>query len=462
MLSKVVSAGILLALGAQHAAAAEIANIQGREFSGQVAETEMGVVTLFNLRLRFDKQVGDQVDGSGSTDAGETFTFTGQVQGSIVVMGTFTDQIDNGTFTAQINGSTLALQYDELGMAYSGIGTLTENAITSASDPTAVVSRDSQRIGTQLNIGAVHTHVDLSLNGANTGAASVSNGFLLQYGQAGSSIDSQGAGDSFDLPFGVWGAYQHSDTEDSFAATAFKSNRDGVLVGVDVSPWDNFLAGVALGFASVDVDTAFNSGNQDVRELSIIPYLGARLSEQLGTDMDVSFDLSIGYTDISIDQFRLSGPTRVTSNVDATRRFIAGNVNVGQTVGAFYVGATAGILVARDSYDSFLESDGTIVGQREFELGQFRVGGDVSYLHETSYGLWEPYVRVTYQNDYEAETLSVAGAVQPSNDTDDFLIGLGLRFYNQDNITASFDYGKVVGRKDFDDDSFSLMIRADF
>lgn len=423
----------------------------------------MGVVTIFNMRLRFDQQIGDQVDGSGSTDDGGTFTFSGQVAGgSILVMGTFSSEGDTGTFNAQINGSVLSLQYQEDLLAYTGSGTLTEGAVTAASDPSAVVARDAQRTGTQQNIVAVQTHVGLALNDNGTGAASVSNGFLLQIGQADESTNSQSAGDGFDFPIGVWGVYQHSDSEDTFAATAFDSNRDGVLAGVDFSPWDNFLAGAAVGLANVDVNTTFNGGNQDVQEISIIPYLGARLSEQLGTEMDVSFDLAVGYTDIDIDQFRLSGAARVTSTVEATRRFFAGNVNVGKPVCAFYVGGTAGILVARDSYDSFTESDGTTVGSREVDLSQIRIGGDISYLFETGYGLWEPYANVTYENDYEAQTLIVAGAVQPDNDTDDFLIGLGLRFYSQDNITASFDYNTVVGREDFDNDSFSLMIRAEF
>ena len=102
---------------------ATVPNIQGREFSGQVAETEMGVVTIFNMRLRFDQQIGDQVDGSGSTDDGGTFTFSGQVAGgSILVMGTFSSEGDTGTFNAQINGSVLSLQYQEDLLAYNRDG----------------------------------------------------------------------------------------------------------------------------------------------------------------------------------------------------------------------------------------------------------------------------------------------------------------------------------------------------
>ena len=179
---------------------------------------------------------------------------------------------------------SLFLRLDEVENAWrvTGSGTLTEGAVTAASDPSAVVARDAQRTGTQQNIVAVQTHVGLALNDNGTGAASVSNGFLLQIGQADESTNSQSAGDGFDFPIGVWGVYQHSDSEDTFAATAFDSNRDGVLAGVDFSPWDNFLAGAAVGFANVDVNTTFNGGNQDVQEISIIPYLGARLSEQLG------------------------------------------------------------------------------------------------------------------------------------------------------------------------------------
>lgn len=263
-------------------------------------------------------------------------------------------------------------------------------------------------------------------------------------------------------PWGLWASYQRSDFEDDFAATAFDADRDAVFVGADVSPWDHFVIGVAIGYASSDIDTAFNAGNQDIDEFTVVPYLGALVSDKLGVPFDLGVDFSIGYSTIDIEQFRTAAGTRVTSELDADRWFVSGNVNASKAYGPWYLTGRGGLLWARDDNDGFTESDGTVVGDRKFTLGQARIGAEVAYTWNAMWGSLEPFLNATYQHDFQREDLVVATGRQPANDNDDVDLGAGLRVFGRERLSGTFEYHTVLGREDFDSDSFSLLLRAQF
>lgn len=454
---------LTMSVGTQASTSGAVSIPLGQNFSGLVTEIEMGITDTFGMSLSFDSLSGSQVTGSGSTDAGEVFSFQGSVivsGGQTIVSGTFesTDledgTVETGTFTATfVDASTIDVSYQEDLLAFSGSGILTGGAVGASSDSSATGQQRQGSAMQQLSVLFKRVHGTRG----QSGATQLGGGFLIrpEVGQA--------AGDSFgDFPFGVWASYQHNDSEDDFAGTAFDSDQDSLFVGVDFTPWDNFVAGVALGFGNSDVDTTFNGGNQDIDEFSVIPYLGANLSDNVGVDFDLGFDLAIGYTNLDVDQFRTSGAARVTSSTEADRFFVIGNVNAGKAFGNLYVNGTAGLIVARDDYDAFRESDGSLVGERRFDLGQVRFGGDASYYFDTGVGGVEPFVGAIYEYDYQHEDITVAGATQPANDVNDVLFNTGLRWYANETFSASFEYSSVLSREDFDSDSYSFQIRGEF
>jgi len=91
-------------------------------------------------------------------------------------------------------------------------------------------------------------------------------------------------------------SYQHTDFSDDFTATAFDADPDTVLAGADFSPWENTVAGVAFGYDSTDTDTAFNGGSADLDSFSVVPYFAMSISEQVGVDYDLSFDVKAGFS----------------------------------------------------------------------------------------------------------------------------------------------------------------------
>ena len=179
-------------------------------------------------------------------------------------------------------------------------------------------------------------------------------------------------------------------------------------------------------------------------------------------DFDLTADLSVGVSFIDIDQFRsaggVAGGARVTSNTDSDRAFISGNVNASQYFGDWYIGGRLGMLYARDAIDGFTESNGTVVGARKVELGRLSLGANVS----SSWGAFEPFANATWQDDYEFTDLVTATAPQPSNDVNDALLGIGVRWFGESGMSVSFEYNTVVGCDDFDSDTFTFSFRADF
>ena len=269
---------------------------------------------------------------------------------------------------------------------------------------------------------------------------------------------SRAAGDGFDYAWGLWGTYSHTDSEDDFATTAFDSNSNSILGGMDFQPWDNIVVGVALGYDQTDMKTGFNLGEEDLQTFSVIPYFGILLTDYVDVGFDLSADGSIGFSFVDIDQFRTTGGARVSSSTDANHYFFSGNLTAGQSFGGWYLSATSGILVAREDTDGFTESDGTVIADRKTDFGQINVGGRAAY----QWGSFEPFASVTYNYEYNREDVTVAVGPQPENDSSNVDLGLGLRWYSDSGITASFEWSGNFARENYDSDTYMFTLRGDF
>jgi outer membrane autotransporter barrel domain len=267
------------------------------------------------------------------------------------------------------------------------------------------------------------------------------------------SLSGLNAGDNPWL-MGAWASYSYTDFENDFASTAFDGRRHGGLAGIDASPWEEVLFGMAVGYEDNDIDTTFNLGNQQTDGYTIAPYFGALLTDT----WSVSF--SFGYSNLDTDQFRtLPGTTtRVTSSSDHDRWFGMLNLNGLTTYGNWILSGHIGILHAQDEQDAFLESDGTQVADFQSKLGQWNIGGEAAY----SFDEFEPFVRATYENDFSQTEVGVIGGPQPSFDEDDVLFGVGLRYFGAKGLTGNLEYNTRLGREDFDEDSFTATIRYEF
>ncbi len=396
--------------------------------------------------------VGDpdsQFPTSGSVDAAGTIvmSFSGpDAQGGGTTSGVFTGTLSGNTLPITFSGANVGGD----GCTFSGSATLTRsgNSTVSAAAPGSTATTPATLLTTVTAFaGLTNARVQDALPGTRARPKKIANGFMLE-GDTG-----RAAGDGLSA-IGVWGSYSHSGFDNDFAATAIDGQRDSGMFGADFSPWEDTVLGIAIGYEDNRTDTRFNQGHVDSTGYTISPYFGAVLSETW------SIDLSMGYSDIGTDQYRTDPATtaRVNSSFDSTRWFWSGNLNGTRYFGNWVLGGTLGWLYARDDQDAYTESNGTAIGKRTVKLGQWHIGGNLAY----GWGDFEPFTSLSYERDYSMELLQVFSGPQPANDRDDLLLGAGVRYYNSNGITGSFEWNKRLLRDQVGEDTYTLSVRVDF
>ena len=381
------------------------------------------------------------------------------ITGTIInVNGDFSFTYPNGSGSGTYSSGTVSVSYSGTDPAdgCTSTGTFTGTGGNPVVSPTTAPSTSvttQQTLTT--NITTFTTAVVQRLTTVRTknntkGATKVGNGFMLQDGAGMSS------GDAMDGTLGIWGSINYSDSENDFSTTSFDSKRSTLMVGVDMSPVDNLVLGLAVGYENSDTDTKFNGGEVNSNGLTFIGYGTYAIDETF------SVDLVGGVSQINVSQFRLDPDTaaKISSSTDSDRLFFSGNLNASREYDNWFVTARAGMLWATEGQTGFTESNGSVIANSEFGLGQLRVGGEAAYLMASD---WEPYGSLTLEYDYRITDVDYApGVVAPSVDRTGAVMGLGVRYFGKDGITGNFEYSTVLGRDNYSEDSINMTLRAEF
>ncbi len=415
----------------------------GANFSASEVKPSVGFFDDYSGAINSNGNVSGSTQGGLSGIAADSGSFSGQI---LIGSGTLSIT-ENGvrTFT---NGDTCNFTLNRTGTLTSGpvaSGVIYDPAFIPSSTITESVLFNIQAQGTISNI---NSHVSGALNGIiRSGGSRVTDNQLILEGSTGLN-----AGELFKVPYGVWGSYSYTDYENDLSSTAFDGNSHGFLGGIDFSFWENTVLGVAFGYDRGDIDTTFNGGQQDTDIYTIAPYFGALLSDIL------SIDFTVGYSKVDYDQFRVTTGRTITSSPDADRWFGAFNLNAVTYYDKWILGGRVGALFANSNIDSYTESNGIFVTDSRTKLSTVNIAGDVAY----SWNDYEPFINLSYQNDFQLNEITVATGPQPSNDSDDILMTVGVRYFNNSGITGNLEYSKRFLREDFDEDRISVTIRADF
>lgn len=409
-------------------------------------------------------QSGTSYSGSGSVGASAIKTVTGSISAtgsitgsSFVIYDNSVTVSGNASFSGSLSGDTVTLSGTWVDSGYPSTnctgtfsGTLTRGGTTtvSASSPSSNATAP-MLLSTQINAvtTAIGARVGDALRGVISGPRKIASGFMWE-AQTGLN-----AGDGI-KSYGIWGSYSYSDFKNSLSSTALKGDRHNLLAGVDISPWENSVVGAAVGYDRSDVDTTFNQGNQVSTGRTLSVYAGYVL------DKTWSIDASTGYSVVSNSQFRADpvSAARVTSSPSGSRSFASVNLNAITQRENWLFGARTGLLYARSLQNSFTESNGTAVSQATTKLGQFNIGGDVAY----SLSKYEPFVKLVYEKDFSMQKIQAATGPQPSNDSDDFLFGAGVRYFGTKGLTGNLEFNKRLGRTNFNENTLTATLRMDF
>lgn len=326
--------------------------------------------------------------------------------------------------------------------------TWTRNSVFPQQTASAIISTGTT-VATSARVvsGLQQNRVRSIFSGRATGASEIADGFMLQ---AGSGLN---ASDGYLSSLGVWFSYSYTNTENTLSSTAFDSERNSYLGGLDYMFNDSVLVGLSFGYEHADVDTTFNDGMAETNGYTIAPYAAVTLHDK------TYLDFSAGYSSLNTDQNRQRSTAPVSSSFDSQRLFISGNLNHIIEWKKLYITGSLGFLWAREKLDSFVESDATRLAGQTFELRQWRSSIDVTY----SSGNFEPYFRGTYENDMSVTQIAVAGGLpQPSNDNDNFILAAGIRYYASNGFSVVSDYSHLIGRDNLDESSFNLLLRLEF
>ena len=441
-------------------------NITG-QYSGQINGFVLGSPPqpqTQNLIINITNQVGNNFIGSfillpSKRSTSFTGTFVAPDRINVICNGSSTI-VAGPCFAAQTDGARIRIP--DFGQPGSMVisspggstaefgGLLNKGQIVKPSKAPSTSIKDAGTIKSEVLgvVTPIQQHLIKSLKTDAKGFNLNPQGFLLE-GESGLNSGDIDLGN-----IGVWLSYNYRDVENDFAATAFESTSHTAIGGIDYSPREFWILGVAFAYEYSDTDTIFNAGNLKSDGYTVAPYLGVLLDDTW------SIDASIGISSIKNDQFRTDPDTaaRISSDPETDRFFAAVNINGITYYDNWILGGRIGYVFAKSVTEEFTESDTTVVGRTKTRLGQLRIGGDVAY----SFGNWEPFISATYEFDQQFEKTILLSDTQPANDRDDIFMSTGFRYFNKYGVSGSFEYSKRFLREDFDEDSITVTFRYDF
>jgi outer membrane autotransporter protein len=272
--------------------------------------------------------------------------------------------------------------------------------------------------------------------------------------------------------FGAWVNYRGSWYEGDFtfagSTLAYDADTDRGTIGLDRLLADRFLLGLSLSYEDTDTDTFYNGGGQESDGFTIAPYAAWLINDNF------TADIAAGYTPLDNEQERISPTdgTTTSSSFDSDRWFVAANLNAIGMFNNWVLGGRVGVLHTSESQDAYTETGsatsagaGTLrtVAERDLELTQLVLGGDVAY----SFGSLEPYALLIYRNDVSRDNDETAGGLPgafttvQADDDDEVEAGFGFRVFSSFGVTTNFEWSIIEGRDSFDGHNLSLTIRGE-
>ncbi len=272
---------------------------------------------------------------------------------------------------------------------------------------------------------------------------------VTRYFEGGNRGRSAGAGEK---KVGVWLLGSYSDIENDFINTKYDGDIAAFVGGVDYRLTERVVAGVALSYEDVDIDTTFNTGTIETSGVGLSPYAVFTLTDKISADINGS------YTRLDTDTTRTNGT--VTGQFDARRYTAGGNLNFRHSINKVFMNGSVGFLYINESQDSYTESNGTVVGENDISIGQGRLSGTVGY----DFGKVRPFLTAQVQHEFWAPSAPVLGGglASPSEDTTGYVLGGGVNFAITDSVSGTVSATTTEGRDNLNLYSVSGRVRVNF
>lgn len=277
------------------------------------------------------------------------------------------------------------------------------------------------------------------------------------------------AGEPGQSGYATWLGYTRSDFEGEVDIAPYEADVDSVLLGFERVLPAGTSFGLALSLEARDSETRYNAGGEETEGVGAVLYAVHPYGDRL------SVDAALGYMALDTDQDRLDPtstpgiPTRLRASFDSDRWFASSNlVNLHELGDAWLLTLRAGALYAFELADGYTETGGPSarsVRDKRLHLLQGAVGGDLAWRFGDA---GEVYGLVGYRRDLDRDDGNSAGGLPGSvgntqpDDRDEVEAGLGLRIFGRRGFSGSAEWLRTLAREDFENDSWSLLLRNEF
>jgi uncharacterized protein with beta-barrel porin domain len=362
-------------------------------------------------------------------------------------------------------------------------GNPVDEAITLGDIAVISTSVQNRNIGLRLNSlrsglggGVSVSGLALAIKGESVPIGSVLSGML----GGGASADPS-------RPFGKLGIFANG--QGSFGDQATTLERPGydfytagLTAGADYRFTDNIILGAAFGYLRTKIDRTITVSDSSINGYSVSLYGTYYLKDTFYVDSILTY----GRNDYDIDRRseRLSssgsGTTidRITASTDGDQFSASASGGYNFTSGGFTAGPTGRVTYIRVHIDGFAEhgpagSNAAKIGDQTVESLTTALGGQASYVVNTSWAVLVPQVRAEWEHEFKGNRRVLAGSLlsNPATlltaqtgapDRDYFNLGVGMTATFLRGVSAFVHFEEQLGRANFTNHSFTGGVRFDF
>lgn len=253
----------------------------------------------------------------------------------------------------------------------------------------------------------------------------------------------------------VWTAGSITRVKKTDAGGEYSGSIKNGVVGYDYRLTPKLVAGLALGYENLSIDTQYNNGTVDADSGTVAPYVGYAITDWLVADM------VLGYTKTRY-HFTRSGET-IKGDTDAQRWFGSINLNAQQRYGDVVLRGGLGYLRLREDQDGYTETNGSQVSNTSLNFGQLRSTVGAGYNIETSWGSITPNSFVRFEFDLpKSHSVTLSNTSVSTTDRTGAVFGLGVDMQVGNDLTLNLSGSSTQFRQNTDAFTFAGGLRYSF
>ncbi|MBT5231054.1 MAG: autotransporter outer membrane beta-barrel domain-containing protein [Methylococcales bacterium] len=298
-----------------------------------------------------------------------------------------------------------------------------------------------------------------------------------------SNYDASSASDNIGLSESPWGLFANvvegfGRRSESDLERGFHHDSVGTTAGIDYTWDDNIIAGLALGYSTIDLNFDGDNGGLDSNSYSVTAYGSYYLDHFY---VDGSLGVALGSIDTTRRIFLNGGTTNRTAKGDTdTQQFVLSlGTGFDQSEGALGYGYYAQINWIKAAVDGYTEKEAgglnlIVDDQNDISSLTSVIGTHVSYVISTPVGAFIPALRAEWAHEFNQgkrsiDTVLAGDATNTvlSLDTDDvdpdsFSLGVSGALQAKNGHQFFADFEASLGDRDFENYVFTLGYRGHF